>query len=259
MLAIAQEVYAVWFSNIWLWLKLSVVPLIAAVGVSLLVAPDGEGPAKPELDLSWSIIWLIYLTQIPQATAWHRVILQPDRTDGHRYMFGWNERLYFLKLMVLCFFLFGLILLAGILIAFLGPMIPSSPIFQMVGFTFVVLGLAYLGVGYFMCPILLMFPAASIGKKLSSGEAYMIVRKSRNNARLAIAYLLVSVPVIFVNWVATRIAEQLNTANDFLANLLLFTPDVLYAPALVGVISITYRELVQKPGAATRAGPAAGT
>lgn len=240
-------------------MRLSVVPLIAAVGASFLDTPGGAGPAEPEFELSWFVPWLIYLIQIPQATAWHRLILEPGRTDGHRYMFGWNERLYFLKLVVLFFFLVGLTLVFGLLAASLTTMIPSWPIFQIFGFTLVVLGAAYLVVGYFFCPLLLMLPAASIGKKLSSGEAYMIVRKSRNNARLAIAYLLVSLPVMFVNWVATRIAEQLNTANDFWANLLLNTADVLYVPALVGVISITYRELVQKPEAATMGEPAAGT
>jgi len=249
----AREVYSVWFENLRLWLTLSVLPFAAVIVVSLIVEPQGKGSAEVVFDTSWALVWLIYLVQIPQATAWHRLILQPHLTDSHRYTFGWNERLYFLKALILMFLLGGVIilfgLLAGILTAPLMAMLSNSPIFQAFGFSLIVLGLVYLAVGYFVCPLVLMLPAASIGKRLSSGEAYMIIRKGRNNARLAIAYLVVLTPVMFIDWVAVSIVERMNSGNDVLANLLMYTPGILYAPALVGVISITYRELVQKPEA----------
>jgi hypothetical protein len=203
----------------------------------------------------WVVIGpLIYLVQIPMATAWHRLILEPERTDGHRYMMGWNERLYFLKALQLMVLIVGLIILFGILVSVvavpLQALTSNSPIFQMFVFTVAIVVLLYLAIGYFACPILLMLPAASIGKKLTSGEAYMAVREGRNNWALAIAYLIASAPIMIINWLATGVVEKLNLGNDFLRNFLYLAPEVLYAPALVGVLSITYRELVQKPEAA---------
>ena len=92
-----------------------------------------------------------------------------------------------------------------------------------------------------------MLPAASVGRKLRNGDAYAIVRDGRNNGRLLIAYLFVSAPIMFINWAVVEISEKLNSGSGVLANIVEFAPEVLYTPALVGVISIAYRELVQKP------------
>jgi hypothetical protein len=62
-------------------------------------------------------------------------------------------------------------------------------------------------------------------------------------------YVLVSAPIMFIGWVVAGIAEKMNSGGSVLTNFVQSVPEVLYTPALVGVISIAYRELVQKPEA----------
>ena len=214
VLATVREVYVIWFANWRLWLKLSVIPLVFVIATGFIDdvsgAPDG-GFARGSFDLSL-LIFLVYLVQILLATAWHRLILQPHQTAGHRYVIGSNECLYLLRGLILIVLVVGAFILGGILSATVSAalvaLMPDPPIFQAITMTFVIGVSVYLAVGYFMCPLLLMLPAASVGKKLRGREAYTIVRDSRNNGRLLTIYVFVSAPIMFIGWVVAGIAEK---------------------------------------------------
>lgn len=123
--AILSEAYVVCFQYVGLWLKVTAVPVavIAALTILSLQLVNGLGMATAKAPSVTSVIAiflftaLIYLSPIPLATAWHRLILKSGDTGSHRYMIGGPEGRYFLKILIIALIVIAVSLVVGLLLS----------------------------------------------------------------------------------------------------------------------------------------------
>lgn len=261
--AIVSEAYVVWFQNIGIWLKLTAVP-VAVIASTILCLQLLLGPMEQPLEeppvksamIVFVFVALIYLSQIPLATAWHRLILKTEDITSHRYMIGRPERRYLLKILIIglivivVWVVIGL-LLSGLLLPLLmgavtgGRGLPSIMLFSLIGLV-VSLGL-YVVLGYFLGYLLLMLPAAAIGRNYTGGEADIAIKG--NEWRLVGIYVLALLPLVCLEYLLGWLVGGFVSKSTILLAIVQYGPTLLFAPVVIGVLSITYRELVQKPEA----------
>lgn len=253
--ATVKEAYAVWFANPGLWLKLAIVPVVCLIGLSVLGQTNFE--LRPGANTQGGVLptpgvfflgVAIYLSQVPFVTAWHRIILMPQVAAAHRYRIGNREGRYllhvFIVVMAIIIFLTLASYLTGLILsAFVGTGGGGfDRVASLLGFAAMCLVL-----GYFLVGVFLILPAAAVGREIQIGQA--VRASSGNQWRLLGIYAVALLPV----WGLAVIIEQFTgaTATDSLVvqNALYFGPELLFAPTIIGVLSITYRELVQKPAA----------
>lgn len=258
--ATVREAYAIWFANYGLWLKLAIVPVVCLVGLSVLgqtvleIGPESlaadDSPHAPE---RFFLSVLIYLSQVPLVTAWHRTILEPRAAAGHGYRIGNREGRYLLNLFVIALAIGAIFMVASILAGLLLPAIVGSVSGYFGVAVSLLLSVAlYLGLGYLLVGGFLVLPAAAIGREIRLGPAMLAT--NGNEWRLLGIYAVALLPVWGLAVILELFAAAAATGSLLVENVLYFGPELLFAPAIVGVLSITYRELVQKPEAA--AGPA---
>lgn len=91
--------------------------------------------------------------------------------------------------------------------------------------------------------MVLLLPAASIGRDMSIGEASQ--KMQGNSWRLIFIYLLAFAPPFLLEFLLGAILSGLGM-NSAVNNLRVsWLPWLLFTPIIVGVLSIAYRELVQ--------------
>ena len=213
--AIVREAYAVWFANFGLWLKLLLVPaaviaVFSIVSVQLLIGPDGESMTFPLISTGVAVILfqlIIYLSQIPLATAWHRLILtdDDDRTQGYRI--GGPEGRYLLKILIIGMIVLVVSLMIGLMLSFLvipalmslttgGRGVPDPVLMLLVG-AVISIGIFTI-LGYFLGYLLLMLPAAAIGRNYTGSEAAAAM--GDNRWRLMGVYVLALLPLVVLEY-----------------------------------------------------------
>lgn len=261
--ATVGEAYAIWFANLGLWLKLSIVPVLVVIGMGLLVRavlPDAVHSTSPSIILPIVLVMLfavaIYLSEIPLATAWHRFILTRDDVQSHRYIVGRREWRYLLKALIIALIVVLLSILLGLLLSLL--LLPfvmaiaggkaSAEGLWITSIASAVLSLGmYALLGYLIGHLFLMLPAAAIGRNFSGSEASAAL--AENKWRFVGIYIVVLAPLIILTFGidAALGAGAGGAAGGEMVN---YIVTLLFAPVIVGALSITYRDLVQKPEAA---------
>ena len=261
--AIAGEAYRVWLQNIGPWLKLLAVPVaVIAAGTILslqIMNSMMQGPVQAPSALSVVAVFvfnvLIYLSQIPLATAWHRLILKTDDPGSHRYMIvGRPEGRYLLKILFVALVVIAVSLLIGLLLSVL--VLPAlmevsvgargMPNLLLLGLVSTAISLGvYAVLGFFLGYLLLMLPAAAIGRNYAGSEASAAIKG--NEWRLVGVYVVAMLPLIvqekyLLGWLIGGLALK----SGILVAIVQYGPTLLFAPVVIGVLSITYRELVQK-------------
>lgn len=191
--AIAGEAYRVWLQNIGPWLKLLAVPVaVIAAGTILslqIMNSMMQGPVQAPSALLVVAIFvfnvLIYLSQIPLATAWHRLILKTDDPGSHRYMIGRPEGRYLLKILFVALVVIAVSLLIGLLLSVLVlPVLMEvtvgargMPNLLLLGLVSTAISLGvYAVLGFFLGYLLLMLPAAAIGRNYAGSEASAAIK-----------------------------------------------------------------------------------
>lgn len=262
--AIAGEAYRVWLQNIGPWLKLLAVPVaVIAAGTILslqIMNSMMQGPVQAPSALSVVAIFvfnvLIYLSQIPLATAWHRLILKTDDPGSHRYMIGRPEGRYLLKILFVALVVIAVSLLIGLLLSVLVlPVLMEvtvgargMPNLLLLGLVSTAISLGvYAVLGFFLGYLLLMLPAAAIGRNYAGSEASAAIKG--NEWRLVGVYVVAMLPLIVLEYLLGWLIGSLALKSGILLAIVQYGPTLLFAPVVIGVLSITYRELVQKPEA----------
>lgn len=255
--AIVDEAYTIWFANLNLWAKLSIIPALVVIGMGALSWFLG-----PELATTEAVTWQqavmvlllsvpIFLSEIPLVTAWHRVILMKGDVVSDRYIVGKREWRYLLKTLfvTLLFVPVGIVVAVAIttLVAvFLGDL----KVTQWGG---LLLGSLYsVGLGsvivYFVGFLFLMLPAAAIGRRFSAREALATIKGNR--WRLVGIYLTALLPVIVLTYLIEAVIPTAGTTSAWAKEMASYIVMLFFVPVFVGALSITYRELIQKPEAA---------
>tara|TARA_R110002110_G_scaffold18498_9_gene77625 strand:+ start:353 stop:1231 length:879 start_codon:yes stop_codon:yes gene_type:complete len=261
--ATVGEAYTVWFSNPGLWLRLSVVPVLVVIGMLALhtwswvdaAQAMDQAPVLPAVTALLLVVFM-YLAEIPLATAWHRLILQQNSGESHRYVVGRREFRYLLKALFILIVVLLVSLLLGILVSGLmlplimgsvgGKAIPENLV--LVSIVGSVLSIAiYAVLGYFLGCLFLMLPAAAIGRNFKSGEASTALKG--NEWRLVGIYIVALVPIYLLAAAFDGLFSLSLDAPGLGAGLFTYFGPLIFAPLIVGVLSITYRDLVQKPEA----------
>ncbi|CAN0564067.1 unnamed protein product, partial [Laminaria digitata] len=197
---------------------------------------------------------VIFVAQIPMATAWHRLILMPADRASHRYRIGRPEGRYCLKMLVIVLIVLMVSLMIGLMLSFLvvptmlslttGTGGVANPlVFWMAGIV-IALGFYALLV-YFLGYLLLMLPAAAMGRNCTSREAAAAL--GRNQWRLMGIYTLVLLPLVILEFLLAWLVGSLALQNGVLLAVVQYGPPLLFAPVVIGVLSIVYRELAQAP------------
>ena len=197
---------------------------------------------------------IVYLSEIPLATAWHRFILTHGDTTSHRYLVGRREWRYLLKALLITLvillvslvigLLMGAVLIPVILAGTEGGAVANLPWLGAATGFFTLL--VYAALGYFLGHLFLMLPGAAIGRQISMKDTRAAVRG--NEWRLIGVYIVALLPIWIVGTILTWPVDgtPVLSANDMLGHV----PALFFAPVIVGVVSVSYRELVQKPEAA---------
>lgn len=278
--ATVREAYAIWFANMGFWLKLSIIPLLVVIGMGVLlwlVTPDTTTNLTQALIFPPLFILLLgvcmYLSEIPLATAWHRFILTRYDRESHRYIVGGREKRYLLKAAIIGITIFLVSSILGFIVGFfLMPFVMSGRYGLSVVEYSLVLSLvsmvfsfgSYVLIGYFFGCLFLMFPAAAIGRNYSVTESWNAIKG--NEWRFVGVYALVLLPIfilislvepVLVSLINERVLENRSfigsgatSAGAAGGELLGYFVTLLFAPVIVGTLSIIYRELVQKREAA---------
>lgn len=262
--AIAGEAYRVWLQNIGPWLKLLAVPVaVIAAGTILslqIMNSMMQGPVQAPSALLVVAIFvfnvLIYLSQIPLATAWHRLILKTDDPGSHRYMIGRPEGRYLLKILFVALVVIAVSLLIGLLLSVLVlPVLMEvtvgargMPNLLLLGLVSTAISLGvYAVLGFFLGYLFSMLPAAAIGRNYAGSEASAAIKG--NEWRLVGVYVVAMLPLIVLEYLLGWLIGSLALKSGILLAIVQYGPTLLFAPVVIGVLSITYRELVQKPEA----------
>jgi hypothetical protein len=255
--AVVGEAYSIWFSHLGLWLKLSIIPfvfaaLLSGVGFAWFPAtPDSTGVYAALV--SALFIAIMFVVEIPLLTAWHRVILAPGDAGEHRYRFGKREWRYALKSsLIMVYVLLAvavlLVLFNIALLAVVGEGTDGGPAISLrlqELLSYAVILLAYVLVFRLIGHLVLALPALALGRRISRQDVKIALRS--NDWRLVGIVVMSMLPTFVVGFagllVATGSASGLLDMASYLLALIL-------APVIVGVISIAYRDLVEKPDAA---------
>ena len=259
-----------WFANFGLWLKLLLVPaaviaVLSVVNVQFLMAPGGEVMGRSSVTTAIATVIFpifIYLSQIPLATAWHRLILAADDDQAHRYRIGRPEGRYLLKILSIGLIVLVVSLMIGLMLSFLviptlmslttgGRGVPDPFLMVLVG-SAISIGI-YTILGYFLGYLLLMLPAAAIGRNYTGKEAEAAI--GDNRWRLMGVYVLALLPLVVLEYLPGWLLAGPAMKSGAIAAFVQYGPTLLFAPVIIGVLSITYRELVQKPEAGAQSQP----
>lgn len=262
--ATVAEAYSIWFANLGLWLKLSIIPVLVVIGMGFVVTsilPDDPATLNQSMVLPIVMVMLfavtIYLSEIPLATAWHRFILTHEDTGSHRYIVGRREWRYLLKALFIAIIVLLLSILMGLLLSLLLiPFVlaitgsgPSAGGLWVVSLVSAVLSLGmYAVVGYLIGHLFLMLPAAAIGRPFSWTEASVAL--AGNKWRFVGLYIVVLAPLILLTFGIDAVLGVGTGGGTSATELVNYIVSLLFAPVIVGVLSITYRELVQNSEAA---------
>lgn len=233
--------------------------MFSIVSVQLLIGPDGESMTFPLISTGVAVILfqlIIYLSQIPLATAWHRLILtdDDDRTQGYRI--GGPEGRDLLKILIIGMIVLVVSLMIGLMLSFLvipalmslttgGRGVPDPVLMLLVG-AVISIGIFTI-LGYFLGYLLLMLPAAAIGRNYTGSEAAAAM--GDNRWRLMGVYVLALLPLVVLEYLLEWLLAGPAMKSGAIAAVVQYGPTLLFAPVIIGVLSITYRELVQKPEA----------
>lgn len=253
--ATVREAYAIWFANLGLWLKLSIVPVVILIVLKAIapsVLPDANNIDSGSLGVSdaFFVVFavIIYLSEIPLATAWHRFILTHEDRASHRYLIGGREWRYFLKALLITIIVLLVSFVLGIVVGVVMiPFMMGGAATLNVPLIILVTGLAMIGfyalLGYFLGHLFLMLPGAAVGRRISTRDTRAAVRG--NEWRLVGIYIVALLPI----WIVGTILTWPVNGNAILGadDLLGQVPALFFAPVIVGVVSISYRELMQKP------------
>lgn len=205
--------------------------------------------------LSFGLFGLYLVSQIPLATAWHRLILREQDSASHDYLIQGREGRYCLKAILIAAIYAGIFFAAWYVIAkvLFAPMMQGVVAEIVAGrsneesfrnaiiIQSVVVYCLYGATAFFLAGLLLVLPAAAIGDTLGLGEG---IRKLENNSgRFVAIFILAYLPV----WLLQRLLRWAFEEPSFV----IYLPALLFGPVLIGVLSIAYRELVQKLEAAS--------
>ena len=261
--ATVGEAYAIWFANLRLWLKLSIVPAIVLIGLYALAPSFLPDPISVSADdmgfggmLTFTIFYIIvFLAEIPLVTAWHRVVLTRDDAASLRYQVGHREWRYLIKVLLIVLYLCLAILAVGAVMSLLfilpfgagsdGALTLSPSVAE------AMYSIAFLGtyglIFRFIGHLCLELPAAATGASLSRKEARTALKS--NEWRLVSIILLSLVPMLLAEF-AVQIWSADGSAIVGMRDLLAYILYFIFTPVVVGVLSIAYRELVETPAAA---------
>ena len=262
VLATAREAYAIWFGHMGLWLKLSAIPAVCLLVLGALLSEAVDPPA-PEVEFGFGLLsaggfLIFFLSEIPLATAWHRLILMPADPAAARYAVGRPEWLYLRKILLLLVMVIVIsigvsvvmLLVGAALAALLAGLGVGLPVLHGAGIvSFALLGI----VAYLFGHIVLVLPAAAIGRKMQIGEAAHAI--GSNAWPLVWLYVIAYFPVWLFGVALSLVAPVYTvTAPAYVALLLQYLPELVFTPVIVGILSVTFRELVLIPEAAGSAG-----
>ncbi len=253
------EAYAIWFANLWLWLKLCTIPVVILIGLTALgpsVLPGAEDSGTHEMGFAvagyFTVFFIfVFLAEVPPVTAWHRIILMGDNAQTRRYVIGLQEWRYILKLSLILLYLLLAILVVGFaiglaMVSVFGVAADGAPaisgaleetIYNVTAFGI------YLVMFRFIGHLFLGLPAAAIGAGLSGKEGKKALKT--NEWRLVGIVVLSMAPPLLAGFALSRAADGAPIPGIY--DLLGYVIAIIFAPVIVGVLSIAYRELVQKP------------
>jgi hypothetical protein len=261
--ATVGEAFGIWIVNWGLWLKLSIVPCVILIGLfavapSFQPDPGSAGAEERELtDLTFLMTSLVvlFLAEVPLVTAWHRVVLTREDTKSLRYLTGRREwrylvdasmiSFYFLLCLVIVGVVFGSVLFIAFGEGLDGASSLSHPIELAINSVGILVIFAILI--RLMGHLCLKLPAAAIGASVSARAARSALKT--NEWRLAGVVVLSLIPILLLDFVLQALLEDQDWVFG-LEVLLTYIPALVFMPVLVGVLWITYRELVQTPEAA---------
>jgi hypothetical protein len=264
--ATVKEAYRICFANLGLWLKLSIVPVALLIAlwvtaVSVLPGPAEAAPDSfPALQSALMLLCIIvmFLCEIPLVTAWHRFILTHDDVFSHRYLVGNREWRYLLKLLLitliacLVFIMVAIVntlVLVPMLMAGSGVESANTMVFE-VFIAVVSLGVYALLIFVF-AHLFLMLPASAIGRKMTRRAAKTAIVSNRG--RLTAVFAVGALPISLMSLLLTSIFGAKGDAIFVSGDLVVYVPTLIFAPVIVGLLSIAYRDLVQMPEAAGEA------
>lgn len=252
--SIALEAYAIWRTNLGLWFRLSLFPLIVVIGGAALIwffvpleAPTASNSSAMSYKVSLGFTFAVLLAELPLVTAWHRLILLRGDQGAHRYIFGHREWRYLLNaaivgtgmVLVAAGFYIGTVLLFGEvtfgvrsewMLTFL------AILFDLALWSFVI---------YCFAGLLLRLPAAAIGRRHARVATSRGVKGNR--WRLLRSYFAALWPLGVIVFLIEVGLSDTDGVPVFVLETLHRLVFLTFAPVLVGVLSITFRELVQKP------------
>lgn len=254
--ATVGEAYAIWFANLGLWLKLTIVPFIFLALLSFIGFawfPAEQDPVGIHAGvLSVVFIGIMFVVEVPLLTAWHRVILTPEDSGSRRYRFGSREWRYGLKsslilvYVVLAVAVFAIMFNIGLLaVVGTGPDGgPAIPLHHQELMNYAVILPATILVFRFLGHLVLALPALALGQSISRQDVKSALRS--NEWRLAGIVTVSMLPAFAIGFASSSAEPALGPGMWDLVN---YLPNLILAPVIVGVISIAYRELIQKPAA----------
>lgn len=255
--SIALEAYAIWRTNLGLWFRLSILPVLVLIGGAALIwffvpleAPTASNSSSMSYKISLGFTFAVLLAELPLVTAWHRLILLQGDQDSHRYTFGQREWRYLLN---------AAIVGAGMVLVAAGLLIGSLLLFGgvtfgvrsewMLTFLAIVFNLALWSVViYCFAGWLFRLPAAAIGHRHANVSPSRAVRGNR--WRLLRSYFAALWPLGVIGFLIEAGLSDTDGVPVFVQETLHRLIFLIFAPIVVGVLSITYRELVLKPEAA---------
>jgi hypothetical protein len=252
IVATVREAYTILFANFGLWIKLSIVPGLVLLGVTVfyehIAGDDPTGISAVPSTIVWAAMFAVYLSEVPLATAWHRLILSHHKDAPHRYSIGVREFRYVLKVVAIMFVGLMMVVVAGFIMSILGSLFGQGDdvIGSLISVAIVIAAIAVLI--NFIARMFLLLPAASIGRDMSISDTSAAVEG--NSWRFIGIYTLTVAPLYLLGYLLELAFEESMKTSAALSNFIGYFPSFLYAPILIGVLSITYRELVQKQEAA---------
>jgi len=217
--------------------------------------PREQNDAIFSFDLAdFAFALLFFVAEIAFATAWHKLVLEREARSAGRLSLGQAEWIYFKKLVML-FFIILLTGLAWVLAMSsltslglgMGGLVGGDEGFNAAGIAVLAIGIAAaVYVAYRYGAFFLVLPAAAVGRNFLLREATH--RIGPNRWTLLMTYVCAYLPILLLDILRSRIPLDLSgSTTGFLLPFIGNLPELIFMPVIVGVLSITYRELVQRP------------